>query len=232
MVTTSARIKQTVVECDLDEQPQFTQHVVLENITWQTYQLLLLETGDRRAVRFCYHRGILEIVMPLDVHEAINRLLEKIISAITFELGLSIKSLGSTTLNREDLLAGTEPDSCFYIQNARKIKGRKLNLQTDPPPDLAIEVDITSSSRLRFTTYKHLGIPEIWRYTAKEGIKIYQLQNAEYIECEFSPTFPMLSGTVINQFLQKANQIDHDMDDNEIIRAVISWLREQPQNAL
>ena len=229
MVTTSARIKQTVVERDLDEQPQFTQHVVLENITWQTYQLLLLETGDRRAVRFCYNRGILEIVMPLDVHEAINRLLEKIISAITFELGLSIKSFGSTTLNREDLSAGAEPDSCFYIQNARKIKGRKLNLQNDPPPDLAVEVDITSSSRFRFTTYKHLGIPETWRYTAKEGIKIYQLQNNEYIESEFSPTFPMLSGTVINQFLQKANQIDDDMDDNEIIRAVISWLREQPQ---
>ena len=226
MVATSTGIKQAVVAGDFDEQPQFTQHVVLRDITWQTYQLLLLETGDRRAVRFCYHRGVLEIVMPLDVHEAINRLLEKIISAITFELGLSIKSFGSTTLNREDLLAGVEPDSCFYIQNARQIKGRKIDLQNDPPPDLAVEVDITRSSRFRFTTYKHLGIPETWRYTAKEGIKIYQLQNNEYIESEFSPTFPMLSGTVINQFLQKANQIDDDMDDNEIIRAVISWLRE------
>ncbi|NJL43449.1 MAG: hypothetical protein HC935_09420 [Pseudanabaena sp. SU_2_4] len=71
------------------------------------------------------------------------------ISAITFELGLSIKSFGSTTLNREDLLAGVEPDSCFYIQNARQIKGRKIDLQNDPPPDLAVEVDITRSSRFR-----------------------------------------------------------------------------------
>ena len=136
---------------------------------------------------------------------------------------MRLRGYGSTTLNREDIQRGIEPDSCFYIQNVDRILGRKLNFETDPPPDLAIEVDITSSSRRRFGIYLQLKILEVWRYTEQRGVIIYQLQNGEYVECEFSPTFPMLSGAVLMQFLQMAQT----EDDNGIIRALRQWIREQ-----
>lgn len=207
----------------LQSSTQLDLRVVLEGVTWQTYQALLKDLGDHRASRLAYDQGILEIKVPSDIHESINRLLALIATALTDELGMKIKGYGSTTLNREDLQKGIEPDSCFYIQNVDRILGRKLNFETDPPPDLAIEVDITSSSQRRFGIYLQLKIPEVWRYTEERGVIIYQLQNSEYIECEFSPTFAMVSGAVLIQFLQMAQM----EDDNGIIRALRQWMREQ-----
>lgn len=200
---------------------QMDQRVILEGLTWQTYQALLEDLGDHRSARLAYDQGILEIVVPSDLHEVINRLLALMATAMTDELGMKIKGYGSTTLNREDLQRGIEPDSCFYIQNVDRVIGRRLNIKTDPPPDLAIEVDITSSSRRRFGIYLQLQIPEVWRYTEQRGVMIYQLQNGEYVECEFSPTFPTVSGAVLMQFLRLAET----EDDNGIIGALRQWIR-------
>jgi Uma2 family endonuclease len=104
-----------------------TQRVVLSNISWQTYQSLLAEAGDKRASRFSYCQGVLEIIMPSDLHETVKCLLKRIVTALTEELELKIKGFGSTTLNREDLAQGAEPDSCFYIQNVDRILGRRYS---------------------------------------------------------------------------------------------------------
>jgi Uma2 family endonuclease len=200
---------------------QQTQHILLEGVTWETYQALLKDLGNHRSSRLAYDQGILEIIMPSDFHEMINRLLEAIVRALTEELGMKIKGYGSTTLDREDLARGVEPDSCFYIQNVDQIIGKKLDIPSDPPPDLAIEVDVTSSSRRRLGIDLQLQIPEVWRYTEQQGLVIYQLQAGEYQECEFSPTFPMILGKVLQPFLQQANS----EDDNAVIRALRQWLR-------
>ncbi|MEZ2235036.1 Uma2 family endonuclease [Microcoleus sp.] len=205
-----------------------TQLVVLSNISWQTYKSLLAEAGDKRSSRFSYSQGVLEIIMPSDLHETINCLLKRIVTALTEELDLKIKGFGSTTLNREDLKQGAEPDSCFYIQNVDRILGKRLDISTDPPPDLVIEVDITSPSSNRFVVYTQLGIPEVWRYRS-QTVQIYQLQNREYISCDRSPTFPILSVAMLNQLLQMAET----QDDNAIIRALRQWVSEQlrsPEN--
>ncbi len=205
-----------------------TQRVVLSNISWQTYESLLAEAGDKRASRFSYSQGVLEIIMPSDLHETVNCLLKRIVTALTEELDLKIKGFGSTTLNREDLKQGAEPDSCFYIQNVDRILGRRLDISTAPPPDLVIEVDITSPSSNRFAVYRQLEIPEVWRYRA-QTVQIYQWQNREYITCDRSPTFPILSVAMLNQFLQMAET----EDDNAIIRSLRQWVREElrsPEN--
>ena len=132
-----------------------------------------------------------------------------------------MRGYGSTTLDREGLEKGAEPDSCFYIQNVDRILGKKLNLATDPPPDLAIEVDISSSSRRRFGIYLQLQILEVWRYTQRQGITIYQFVEGEYQEREFSPTFSMLSGAVLMQFIQ----LSEAEDDISVIRALRQWIR-------
>ena len=207
----------------LSDAGQQTQHIVMRGITWETYQRLLEELGDHRSSRLAYDQGVLEIIMPSDLHEFINRILEAMIRAVVEELGLRLRGYGSTTLDREDLKKGAEPDSCFYIQNVDRILGKTLNLATDPPPDLAIEVDISSSSQRRFGIYLQLQIPEVWRYTQPQGITIYQFVDGDYQECEFSPTFPMISGTVLMQFIQLAEE----EDDITVIRALRQWVRKE-----
>jgi Uma2 family endonuclease len=150
------------------------------------------------------------------------------VTTLSDELKLKRKGFGSTTLNREDLKQGAEPDSCFYIQNVDRIRGRKINLSIDPPPDLIIEVDLTSPYTNRFSIYKNLGVPEIWRYLG-ETVQFFQFQNGEYVICECSATFPIVSSEIITQFLQMAET----EDDMTIIDALRVWVREQlrsPEN--
>jgi len=199
-----------------------TGNAVLQNISWQTYQAMIADMGDHRVNRLAYERGALEIKMPLEFHEAINRLLERLIITLTEELELEIKSFGSTTFNRKDLEVGVEPDSCFYIQNASLVRRFQIDIQNDPVPDLVVEVDVHSSSIRRLNIYKRLGVPEIWRYT-KTGIKIYNLQNGEYAAQEFSTTFGFISGEVLDRFLKRSDS----MDDNKLIREFRTWVRQQ-----
>ena len=199
-----------------------TSNAILQNISWQTYQAMLADMGDRRSARLNYDHGVLEIRMPSDLHEVINRLLARIIGVLAEELDLPLKEFGSVTLNRQDIKKGAEPDSSFYIQNSDRIQGSRIDISIDPPPDLVIEVDITNSSTRSFTVYQQLGIPEIWRY-ANGRVKIYQLQTGKYQECEFSATFTMISGAILDHFLQMSDT----GDSISIVRAVRKWLRER-----
>jgi Uma2 family endonuclease len=200
-----------------------TQRVTLNNISWQTYQAMLTDMGDHRAARLAYDRGALEITMPSDLHEFIKRLLERIVTTLTEELNLKVRSVGSVILDREDLQKGGEPDSGFYIQNASQICGRTLDLVNNPPPDLVIEVDITSSSTRRLKIYQSLQVPEIWRCTA-HTLEIKHLQNGEYMDCEFSVAFPMVSPVDLLRFLEEGKDTD---DDNTVIRSLRSWIQTQ-----
>jgi Uma2 family endonuclease len=178
--------------------------------------------GDNRSSRLAYDRGVLEITMPSDRHETNTKLLERMIEALTEELDLPIKGFRSTTLNREDLQRGAEPDSCYYIQNVERIQGRTIDLTKDPAPDLVIEVDITSPSSRRLQIYSQLGVSEVWRYVGQR-VEIYQLQAGTYNLCENSPTFPFICVEIINQFLQQAET----QDDTTFIRTWRKWIREK-----
>ncbi|PSN15646.1 hypothetical protein C7293_06225 [filamentous cyanobacterium CCT1] len=200
-----------------------SQHITLQCVSWSTYQALLQDMGDHRAARLAYDQGTLEIIMPSDLHEVLNRLLDRIITALTEELDLKIKAYGSTTLEREELEQGVEPDSCYYIQNADQISTLQLDLRTNPPPDLAVEVDITSSSQLRFTIYQQLQIPEVWQYTQRRGLVFYAFVAGQYVEREFSPTFPRVSSRMLMTFLQ----MTPGEDDNAVVKSLRQWIRQQ-----
>lgn len=203
-----------------------TQQVVLQNISWQTYQALLSDMGDHRSSQLAYDRGVLEITMPSDLHEFIKHLLERIVTALTEELNFKIRGIGSVTLDREDLEQGVEPDAGFYIQNASQIRGRKIDLINGPSPDLVVEVDITSSSSRRLGIYRSLKVPEVWRCTEKT-IQINLLQNGKYVHSEYSAVFPMISAAIIKEFLEQGKTSD---DDNAVIRSLRRWITEQQQN--
>lgn len=199
-----------------------TQRVILHEVSWQTYQRLLAELGDHRGSRLAYDQGILEITMPSDRHERTKKLLERMIEALTEELQLPAKSFGSTTLNRADLARGAEPDSCYYIQHTGQIEGSQIDLAVDPPPDLIVEVDLSSPSSRRMVIYQRLGVPEIWRY-AGGRVEMYRLHEGEYVSGDSSVTFPMVTTAVVNQFLQQATE----QDDTTFIRTWRGWIRQQ-----
>jgi Uma2 family endonuclease len=166
--------------------------VVLHNISWQQFENLLADLGESRAARVAYDDGTLEIMTPLPEHEYYKEVIGDSIKEIAEVLDQDYESLGSTTWKREIKKAGVEPDNCFYFQNEPRIRGKlEFDLSQDPPPDLALEIDVTSKSLSRFSIYARLGVPEIWCYDSGE-LKIYQLQNEGYIEVETSLVFPTL----------------------------------------
>ncbi|MFM7428163.1 MAG: Uma2 family endonuclease, partial [Elainella sp.] len=122
----------------------------------------------------------------------------------------------------EDLQKGVEPDSCFFIQNADRLQGLDPELPAGLPPDLAVEVDITSSSTRRMEIYHQLKVPEVWRYT-KQGVTIARWSEAGYVNCEFSPSFPMISAAILAEFLQQRQTTD----DIGVVRYVRAWVRQQ-----
>lgn len=131
------------------------------------------------------------------------------------------------TLKRQDMSVGKEPDSCYYIQNEARVRGKTtIDLTQDPPPDLAIEIDITNSSLNQLALYADLGVPEIWRYDGRR-LKIYQLQKKEYIECDYSPTFPLLPATKVEEFIEQCQTTGVITS----VRQLREWVRNQQPNS-
>jgi len=142
--------------------------ILLEPVSWLTFSQLLNDLGEKRGIRLAYCQGTLEIMTPLGEHEHNNRFLERLIYAAVEILNLEIKSLGSLTLRADHLEKGIEPDSCFYLQNEPLVRHKQnIDLNVDPPPDLVIEIDITSGSLDKLPIYGALGVPEIWRYDSR-----------------------------------------------------------------
>jgi Uma2 family endonuclease len=190
----------------LQESDRVSNHVILKGVSWSTYKALMAEVGDDRAWRIAYNEGVLEIRMPLEEHEEPKRLIESFIEAIVDELEIELRSLGSLTLELEELSRGVEPDSCFYIQNESVVRGKNINLPEVPPPDLVVESDYTSSSLDKFSLYASLGVPELWRYT-RQILQVYRLVEGNYELSEQSLAFPFLPIAEIPGFIEQSRNI-------------------------
>jgi Uma2 family endonuclease len=193
--------------------------VTLHNLTWNQYQQILQALPQTRAAHLTYDLGILEIVMPLEDHEYASELIGLFIRILVGEMGLKLKSIRSTTLERKDLDRGAEPDNAYYIQNQPRVAGRNVDLTIDPPPDLVLEVDITHSDVDKNRLYAAMGVPELWRYDGREW-RIYQLQGNAYQELGHSPTFEWVKKEDLYQFLEAAQQdeITAEMMFREVVR--------------
>ncbi len=198
--------------------------VVFNHLSWLSYRQILQALGENNRAHLFYDRGTLEITMTLEEHEFYRELIGLFIRILVVELGLKIKSMGSTTLAREDLERGAEPDNAYYIQNQAKVLGKRINLTEDPPPDLVVEVDITHTDINKLELYARLGVPELWRFNG-EIWRIYRLEKGVYQEGEFSPTFPLVPKTKLYEFLATAQEDEVKAEKN--LRAwVVSQLAE------
>jgi len=199
------------------------QRVILQNISWQTFKTMLAEMGGNRNSRLAYDNGIVEIMTPLMPHENSNRLIEVFVGVLCEELGLEIKRAGSLTMTRDDLERGAEPDSSYYIQNESLVRDKEhIDLTTDPPPDLVLEVEYSRSKIDKFRLYASMGVPEFWRYNGTV-LRVYRLENGEYKECSTSPTFTPVSVTEIPRFIQESRKVG----EIACTRAFRAWVRQQ-----
>jgi Uma2 family endonuclease len=186
---------------------------------------LLRAFAHRRAIRITFDRGRLEIMSPLHEHESDADMLGRMVVTLTEELGLPLKAGGSSTLRRRRRRRGLEPDRCYWIAQEARVRGkRRIVLSVDPPPDLAIEVDVTSSSLDRMAIYAALGVPEVWRLDGQTLAFHVLGAGAVYTLVNHSLSFPQVTpGDLIGFLALRAT-----LDENEVIRQFRVWIRQAP----
>ncbi|MDZ8186362.1 MAG: Uma2 family endonuclease [Nostoc sp. ChiSLP02] len=201
------------------------QRVLLQDVTWQELETILEELGEHRAARIAYDRGILEIMAPLPEHEDDKEIISDLVKALLEELDIEFRCLGSTTFKNQAMAQGIEPDQCFYIKNERKVRGKKrLDLTVDPPPDLALEIDITS--RTHPNIYQALKVSELWCFE-RGKLQILILQDGHYVESGQSLNFPLFP--LIEAIPEYLNQ-SMTAGRNATLKAFRLWVQKQIQH--
>lgn len=196
------------------------------DVSWEEYEQLLADLGPAYSVRIFYDHGRMEIMAPTSAHERPTKIIHRLVTALSDELDIDIESLGATTLKRQMEEAGAEPDDSYYVQHAAAIIDKlDITLATDPPPDIVVESDHTSSSLDKFAIYAALGVPEIWRITNR-NVRIWLRQDSYYQEAEMSQAFPFLSAQTISEFMGKGLR----EGSRKAAKAFRTWIREnQPK---
>jgi Uma2 family endonuclease len=207
--------------------------LVLTGVKWAEYERVRLRRDtERRPVRITFDSGSLEIMTHGNRHERYKALLGRVVSALCEELNVPMVLGGSCTIRREDLDRGFEPDDWFYVgptavRMNEATATRPLDFRTDPPPDLAIEIEITRGVLDRLPLYAAVKIPELWRFDGSR-FGIWSLQADDtYAPVASSRYFPLVPVAAVNGCL-----IDlAALDDAARLRRFREWVRSLPPAA-
>jgi Uma2 family endonuclease len=173
-----------------------TDRVILRDVSWGTYEHLLKDFEGSSSPRIAFDQGVMEIMSPFAEHERLNWLLSSIIQIVLEEMDLEFESLGHVTFKSDALKRAFEPDSCFYIRNVDFVRNKaRIDLKTDPPPDLIVEIDLTSNSLDKYPIYSALRVPEVWRY--EDSLEIMSLKNGRYVKRSASAALPVLTTKLV-----------------------------------
>lgn len=199
--------------------------LIVDNVDWKSYTRFLYLFAERPGYRLTYDRGRLEIMGPLALHERCANFLGRLAITMTEELGLPILQGGSTTLRLRRGKRGLDPDRCYWIAREAAVRGKtRLNLRKDPPPDLAIEVDVTSSSLNRMNIYATLGVPEVWRVD-KQMLTFQALaaNRKKYAPISHSRSFPLVTPADLMVFWGMCAT----QEENSVIRQFRAWIQQR-----
>lgn len=179
------------------------QKLILQGVSWEFYEQILDEYKESNALHFAYDEGFLEVEVPLFERERPTELLRDLVTTICIVKEINYVNAGSTTFRKRAKEKGCEPDTAFYIQNESRVRGlRTLDLSQDPPPDLVVEIDLTSPSLNKMPIYAALEIPEVWLYK-NDKVIFYKLFGGVYQETSTSIAFPFLDNRTVTDFLKK-----------------------------
>ena len=201
----------------------YEQLFFLDNVDWKTY-VTITDALAERNIQITYDRGRLEFMSVSGKHERRKSLLGYLVEVLTEEFELPMQGVGSMTCKNERVARGLESDDSWYIESLPKVIDKEdIDLEVDPPPDLAVEIDVSRRSINRLGVYEGLRIPQVWRYDGKT-LKVYLLSaEGKYNEFEKSPTFPGIPIAGIVEFLQQGAAADH----NAIKKSFRQWVRKQ-----
>ena len=203
------------------------ERVVLPCVSWETYERLLADDEERRVPRMTYDQGVLELVTPSMPHDEDAGTIARIVDIVAANLGIPIRSVGSTTFRRKDLARGFEPDASFYIQNEERIRGqREVDLTVDPPPDLILEMEMSRAALDKLPMFASMGIPEVWRCDGQR-LTILILEQDRYRQSPSSMALPVLTSEVLTRFLLESRTLLSP----DWFQAVGDWARERRSTA-
>lgn len=199
--------------------------VTFRDVSWDEYEKLLEQVGEAPGLRVSYDNGSLHVMTISAEHEKYAQFINSLIAGIRLRLRLNILAFGSATIRKRRRTKGHEPDACFYVQTAALIGNKfQLDFETDPPPDIVVEIDVHHDSRPRFRVYAALGVPEIWRYDG-HAMTIYHLSDEGeihgYVEVDRSACLPMLTARLLTEMIDRMRK-DGELD---ALLAFDEWLQ-------
>ena len=192
---------------------------IVEGVTWQDYLKLMDATPDF-SLPHTYDEGTLEMMSPRKDHDWVAKLIGRMIEALTLDLDIPIQSTRSTSLRSAGRGGGLQPDQSYYIANEPRVRCKDTyDPEHDPPPDLVIEVDVTSSSVPRMPVFAKIGVPELWR-CKRDRIQFYRLANSgEYELVPRSIAFPFLKPADVMRFVKRRAEVG----ENALLREFLAW---------
>ena len=203
--------------------------VTVEPASWELYETLVKECAERH-VRIDYDDGRMALMSPLPTHEFLKKAIARLVEATTEELDLPCLPLGSATWRRRAVRKGLEADECYYIQHEAHVRALKdldaIDLDRDPPPDLAVEVDTTHHPVARPPIYAALGVNEVWRHDGDRLEFLKRSADGAYQRIGRSEALPVLTPEVVNDWLGKLRP---GASHTEVYRAFRQWLRSLPE---
>ena len=198
------------------------QRVVLEDVSWETYEHLLSDHLDKSVPRFTFDQGRLEIMSPSSEHEEYKQALTMLVEMLADGLGIDIRNLGSTTFKRSELERGFEADVCFYVQSAARMHGKiHIDPTVDPAPDLVIEIEGTAPALNKLPIYAEFHVPEIWRYDGMRLVVLH-LAGTEYIESDRSLAFSPAAADDISRLVRQGVSLKR----TEWLTELRNWVRD------
>lgn len=180
--------------------------MMLENVSWETFVAL---ADERRGSvpRMTYCDGVLEMMSPKRKHENLGCLMGRMIEAYSEIKGIEILSVASVTVKRSDLKKAYEADESYYVTNIDRVLAKEeLDFEVDPPPDLVIEVELTSSAIDKLELFAAMQVREVWRHDGT-SVQFYRLSGNRYEFIPESAELPGLSSDRINRFLDQRLQV-------------------------
>jgi Uma2 family endonuclease len=197
--------------------------ILLSDIRWDFYVAFCEEIGER-PIRLSYSDGLLEIMITHAPHEFYKKMLAKLIETIILEHDIPVRSGGAMTFQRSDLEKGFEPDDCWWIEREAEVRGkREFDFRNDPPPDLAIEIEIGRSLVRRVDIFAAIGVKELWRHNGKRLRFCLLGGEGKYHDVDTSHAFPFLKPAALEPYLQ----IEEETDETTRIRRFRDWLRDR-----
>ena len=201
--------------------------VVFRHVGWEDYEELLAQVGAASGLRLSYNDGILTAMTLGTEHESYAEFIKSLVGIVRLRLRLNIRFFGSATIKRPSQRKGLEPDACFYVQRAEELGNRvELDFEHDPPPDVAVEIDVHHSSEEKLSIYGALGVPEVWRYDGQR-LSMFVLRGVGYEEVERSQALPVLTSEAVTGFLERLRR----EGELQALLAFDEWLGTQTERS-